>query len=127
MRNTLLEQVGANDLDTLQQLNQNFIRSVSMSDVGWFDENLAEDFLNSNADGSFVDRAGFLAQIARPCVVSDFAAEDVRIRLLGEFAIIHGRTVYKKPDGQPGAGRYTDVYSRRQGRWLCVSADVTRG
>jgi hypothetical protein len=98
-----------------------------MSDVRWFDEYLAEDFMNSNPDGSLVDRAGFLAQIARPCAVSDFEAEDVRIRILGEIAIIHGRTVYKKPDGQAGAGRYTDVYSRRQGRWLCVSAHVTRG
>src|SRR5712691_2091767 len=35
-------------------------------------ENLAEDFLNSNVDGSLVDRAGFLAQMARPCPVADF-------------------------------------------------------
>lgn len=118
---------GANDLDTLRQINSGYIRSVQMSDVRWFDEHLAEDFMNSNPDGSLVDRAEFLAQIARPCPVSDFEAEDVRIRILGEFAIIHGRTVYRKPDGRAGAGRYTDVYSRRQGRWLCVSAHVTRG
>lgn len=118
---------GANDLDTLQRLNSGYIRSVQMSDVRWFEEHLAEDFLNSNPDGSLVDRAGFLAQIARPCAVSDLGAEDVRIRILGEIAIIHGRTVYKKPDGQAGAGRYTDVYSRRLGRWFCVSAHVTRG
>lgn len=117
---------GANDLDTLRQINSGYIRSVQTSDVRWFYENLAEDFMNSNPDGSLVDRAEFLARIARPCPVSDFDAEDVRIRILGEFAIIHGRTVYRKPDGQAGAGRYTDVYSRRQGRWLCVSAHVTR-
>lgn len=117
----------ANDLDTLRQINSGYIRSVRTSDVRWFDEHLAEDFMNSNPDGSLVDRAEFLAQIARPCPVSDFEAEDLRIRILGEFAIIHGRTVYRKPDGQAGAGRYTDVYSRRQGRWLCVSAHVTRG
>jgi len=117
----------ANDLDTLRQINSGYIRSVQTSDVRWFDEHLAEDFMNSNPDGSLVDRAEFLAQIARPCPVSDFGAEDVRIRILGEIAIIHGRTVYRKPDGQAGAGRYTDVYSHRQGRWLCVSAHVTRG
>lgn len=127
MPNAALKQADANDLVTLQQINSSYIRSVQMSDVRWFDENLAEDFMNSNPDGSLVGRAEFLAQIARPCAVSDFEAEDVRIRILGEIAIIHGRTVYKKPDGQAGAGRYTDVYSRRQGRWLCVSADVTRG
>jgi len=30
------------------------------------------------------------------------------------------------PDGRAGAGRYTDVWARRQGRWLAVSAHVTR-
>ena len=115
------------DTDVLRQLNQDFITSVRMSDVRRFDELLAEDFLNSNPDGSLVDRAGFLAQIARPCAVSNFDAEDVRIRIIGEIAIIHGRTVYNKPDGQAAAGRYTDVWSRRQGRWLCVAAHVTRG
>lgn len=127
MRNTTLKPTGANDLDTLQRLNSGYIRSVQSSDVHWFQGNLAEDFLNSNPDGSLVDRAQFLAQIARPCAISDFKAEDVLIRILGEIAIVHGRTVYRNPDGQAGAGRYTDVYSRRQGHWLCVSADVTRG
>ncbi len=118
---------GTADLEALEELNQGFIRSVRLSDVGWFDRNLTEDFLNSNADGTLVDRAGFLRQIAPPCPVSNLDVEDVRIRILGEIAIIHGRTVYRKPDGKAGAGRYTDVYARWQGRWLCVSADVTRG
>ena len=129
MHDTTLTQADTrtNDLKTLEELNQNYIRSVRMSDVRWFDQRLAEDFLNSNADGSLIDRAGFLAQMARPCPVSDFHVEDVRIRLLGDHAIVHGRTTYQKGDGQPGAGRYTDVWSRRRGRWLCVSAHVTRG
>jgi ketosteroid isomerase-like protein len=115
------------DLDTLRRLNQNFLRSVEESDVGYFEEALAEDFLNSNPDGSLVDRAGFLAQIARPAMISEFEAHDVRIRILGDIAIIHARTTYKKADGGAGAGRYTDVWARRRGRWLCVSAHVTRG
>ena len=115
------------DLEALQQLNRGYIRSVAESDVGWFEEHLAGDFVNSNPDGTLAERAGFLAQIARPLVVSGFACEDVRIRLLGDFAVIHGRTVYRKPDGEAAAGRYTDVWARRDGRWVCVAADVTRG
>ena len=117
----------ASDLDTLQELNRNYIRSVRTSDVRWFDENLAEDFVNSNPDCSFVDRAGFLAQVAKPSAVTKIEAEDVRIRVLGEVSIIHARTTYTKPDGQAGAGRYTDVWQRRAGRWLCVAANVSRG
>ena len=125
MHTAALEQ--ASDLAILGEINAHFIRSVQESDVHWFDENLAQDFLNSNPDGSLADRAGFLAQIARPCAVSSLACEDVRIRIFEHFAIIHGRTTYRKADGQPGAGRYTDVYARRRGRWLCVAAQVTRG
>jgi ketosteroid isomerase-like protein len=118
---------GTSEVETLDALNDGYIRSVRTSDVRWFDEHLAEDFVNSNPDGSLVDRAGFLAQIARPTMVPDLAMEDVRIRLLDDVAIIHARTVYTKPDGQRAAGRYTDVWARRHGRWLCVAADVTRG
>ena len=113
-------------MDPLEELNAGYIRSVATSDVKWFEEHLAEDFLNSNADGTLSDRAAFLAAIAKPLPLKDFGCEDVRIRVLGDIAIIHGRTRYRKPDGRPGAGRYTDVWAKRSGRWLCVCADVTR-
>jgi ketosteroid isomerase-like protein len=115
------------DIETLQQLNRDYIRSVQTSDVRRFDEILGEDFLCSNPDGSLVDRAGFLAQTARPVAIADLEAHDVRVRKLGDVAIIHARTTYTMPDGRTGSGRYTDVWARRQGRWLAVSAHVTRG
>lgn len=114
------------ELEALQELNRDYIRSVQESDVRWFEANLADDFLNSNPDGTLVDRPAFLKQIAPPCAVQNLRAEDVRIRVLGDVAIIHARTTYAKPGGQAGAGRYTDVWQRRQDRWLCVSANVTR-
>lgn len=119
----------ANDLDVevLEKLNDGYMKSVQASDVRWFESNLAEDFLNSNPDGSLVDLAGFLEQIARPATISNLLAHDVRIRVMGDFAIIHGRTTYTRPDGRAGVGRYTDVWARRQGRWLCVAAHVYRG
>jgi ketosteroid isomerase-like protein len=114
------------DLDTLLDLNRDYIRSVQTSDVSRFDEILAEDFLCSNPDGSLVDRNGFLRQTARPVTISNLEAGDVNVRLLGDFAIIHARTTYTAPDGRSGSGRYTDVWARRHGRWLAVSAHVTR-
>ena len=114
-------------MEVLEELNRGYICSVQDSDVRWFDAHLSDDFVNSNPDGTFVDRAGFLAQIARPCPVSALAADDVRIQMLGEVAIIRARTTYVKPDGQQGAGRYTDVWARRGGHWVCVAANVSRG
>lgn len=115
------------DLQALTRLNAGYIRSVIESDVDWFDGYLSPDFLNSNPDGSVVDKAGFLAQVARPMTLRDFAIEDVRIRIFAEVAIIHARTTYRKPGGEPGAGRYTDIWHKRDGRWFCVAAHVTRG
>jgi ketosteroid isomerase-like protein len=114
------------DLETLEALNRDYISSVENGDVRRFDEILAPEFYCSNPDGSLVDRAAFLQQTARPVTISGLEAHDVLIRLLGEVAIIHATTSYKRPDGQPGAGRYTDVWARQGGRWLAVSAHVTR-
>ena len=93
------------DLETLEALNRDYISSVQNGDVRRFDAILAPEFYCSN---------------------SSLEAHDVLIRRLGDVAIIHANTTYKRPDGQPGAGRYTDVWAREGGRWLAVSAHVTR-
>ena len=113
-------------LATLSELNRNFVRAVDEADVAWFDAHLAADFCNTNPDGSFLDRAAFLEQIGRGASVKDIREHDVLIRVLGDFAIIHARTSYQKPDGSQGGGRYTDDWHWRDGRWQCVSAHVTR-
>jgi ketosteroid isomerase-like protein len=114
------------ELEVLVDLNGDYIRSVQTSDVRRFDEILAGDFLCSNPDGSLVDRERFLEQTAVPVRISNLQAHDVNVRIMGDVAIIHARTTYTGPDGRPGAGRYTDVWARRHGRWLAVSAHVTR-
>jgi ketosteroid isomerase-like protein len=118
--------VSKNDIDTLTELNRDYIQSVQHGDVRRFDEILAADFLCSNPDGSLVERKAFLEQTAEPVTIANLEAHDVNVRLMGDFAIIHARTTYTRPDGKPGAGRYTDVWARRGGRWLAVSAHVTR-
>ena len=115
------------DQEALALLNRDYINSVQNSDVARFDQILADDFLASNPDGSLVDKNAFLAQTAKPVTITNLTAQDVRIRLLGDVALIHARTTYTTPDGRQASGRYTDVWARRNGRWLAVAAHVTRG
>lgn len=116
----------ASDLDALVKLNDDYIRSVQQSDVKRFDEFLAEDFLASMPDGSLLDRAAFLRHTANPVTIRNLRAHEVNVRLMGDFAIIHARTTYTAANGADSGGRYTDVWARRNGRWLAVSAHVTR-
>ena len=114
------------DLNELTMLNRDYVDSVQNGDVRRFDEILAQDFYCTNPDKSLVDRAAFLKQTALPVTIRNLRAEDVRIRILGDFAIIHARTSYTTADGQQAHGRYTDCWARQNGRWLAVSAHVAR-
>jgi len=114
------------DLERLLDLNRDYLRAVEASDAVRFNEMLAAEFFCSNPDGSLIDRKEFLERIKLPATISNLEASDVKVRIMGEFAIIHARTSFTMPDGRQGAGRYTDVWARQNGRWLAVSAHVTR-
>jgi ketosteroid isomerase-like protein len=114
------------DTDELTVLNRDYVDSVQNSNVNRFDEILAQDFYCTNPDKSLVDRAGFLKQTAVPVTIRNLVADEVRIRVLGDFAIIHGRTSYTTADGRQAFGRYTDCWAKQNGRWLAVSAHVSR-
>jgi ketosteroid isomerase-like protein len=123
---TAEEKQMSNDLEELTALNRDYVASVQNCDVKRFDEILAQDFYCSNPDKSLADRAAFLKQTAVPAKIKNLVAEDVKIRILGDFAIIHAATSYTTPDGEQAHGRYTDCWARQNGKWLAVSAHVSR-
>ena len=110
------------DLDTLTALNRDFTESVQKGDVKRLGEIFADDFMCSTPDGSLLDKAEYLKLVAQPVTISGLVAEDVRIRLLGDFAILHARFNSRWADGKQRRGRYTDNYARRDGTWVAVSA-----
>jgi ketosteroid isomerase-like protein len=111
----------------LAQLNTDYINAVQNGDVARFEQILDTDFFCSHPDGSLADRATFLRQTAQPVMIKGLVADDVKIRMFGDVAIIHGRTNYTAADGRAAKGRYTDVWARRADTWTCISAHVTRG
>ena len=113
------------DAAVLLALNEAYVRAAEASDVGRFKEILADDFMASLADGTHVNREAFLTLVASPSMITDLRAHDVDVRLMGDFAIVHARTTFTTNDGRSGGSRYTDVWARRSGRWLCIAAQVT--
>jgi ketosteroid isomerase-like protein len=119
----------ANDpkvIETLEALNRGYLLAGEKADVAWYDAHLAPDYMATNPDGSLVDKAGFLARFKKPYGGMNLRAPEVHIQMVGDVALIHCGFEDTMPDGRTGRGRYTDIWARRDGRWLCVSAHFVR-
>jgi ketosteroid isomerase-like protein len=112
----------AEDLAILEHLNLDYNAADQASDAKRFSEFLAEDFI-VQTPGVTRNRAEYLEYIAKPRPFKDLTLLESRIRILGDVALIHGRASYTVlADGTVQEALYTDVYQKRQGTWLCVSA-----
>ena len=110
------------DLAILDQLNKDYVHSDQFNDVKRFSELLAEDFI-VQSPGVTRNRGEFLEFIAKPRPFKDLAVHDVKIRILGDVALVHGRATYTLlADGRDQEALYTDTYQKRKGTWVCVSA-----
>jgi Domain of unknown function (DUF4440) len=115
----------ANDVETLTELNHSYVMSVRDADTKRFDEILAPDFLCTNPDASLLNRAQFIELIGKGPRITELREDQVNIRMFGpDFAIIHARIRYKSRAGAERIGRFTDDWARRDGKWLCVSAQT---
>ena len=112
------------DLEDLTELNNGYVEAYEKGDVEFYSRVLAEDFTGSEPDCSLRNKAEFLEMMSGPRPVFDMKAHDVRIRILGDFAIIHGGLTFKDRKGVERRGRYTDDYHRRDGKWVCVCGTV---
>ena len=113
------------DEQTIQELNEAYIEAFLDSDVAWYQEHLGEDFTFTDARGQVVDKETYLRLTQEGTEVTDYRLRDVTVRVFGDVALVSALGVYKRAGGTSGANRYTDVYARRNGRWLAVSAQVT--
>ena len=112
------------DLEILTQLNADYLAWDQNGDVQRYGQILAEDFMSSLPDFLLRNKKQFLEMMTAPRPFTELKMDDVRIRLLRNFAIIHSHMTFRTKDGGLRQGRYTDDWQRRDGKWLCVAANV---
>jgi ketosteroid isomerase-like protein len=109
----------------IKALNQDYVTAFLKSDVERYRELLADDFAAILSNGNLVDRATFLEAAAQPAKLGFFELLDVEVRVFGSFAVVRGRTSFRRADGSSGQNRYSNVYALRNGKWFAVWGQVT--
>ncbi|MFN0182900.1 MAG: nuclear transport factor 2 family protein [Aquabacterium sp.] len=116
------------DQAVLHVLNDLYVKAFRDADVDWYGAHLAPEYVVVSSDGSFRDRAGALANFALPSFATHyqhFPVDRVRVRRFADVALIHAANAYVRKDGRTGESRYTDIWVKQDGRWVCVAAHIT--
>ena len=114
-------------------LNQRFIDTQSDASGCLMDLLTAPDFLLTEHDGAWRSRAEFLAQRPSPESLLGAACDNVKVRLFGPVALVHGVVCTRGYAHNTNSididwitVRYTDVHVWSGTRWQLVSAQNTR-
>jgi hypothetical protein len=114
------------DKRALEYLNHKYIHAFLMTDLDWFDEYLADDFIYIESDGLVLNRAQFLSNSRSHQDVAWHKVEDIQVNIYGDVGVVHGTAIYGHDDGSSGISRFINIYLRKQGAWKVVSAQIVR-
>ena len=115
----------------LREINARFIHNFVTNDARAHGRLLHEAFVAIQSDGSVLDRATYLARWPTgfdPDVIPYWDTRGETITVVGDVALVRSTNVFVVvSDGAETkrATTYTDTYLRREGRWLCVQAQLT--
>jgi ketosteroid isomerase-like protein len=109
----------------LRAINHRFVNSFAVADDEFMDALTASDFFMIGNSGDWVDRTRHLDSMKKSSVTGGLSYDDVRVRLFGTVALLHGVFEAIAVDGSPRRVRYTDVYHWNGTKWLLVSAQNT--
>ncbi len=109
----------------LRVINHRFVDAHVVADIDFMKTLTSEDFRLTGGDGSWHDRADYLASMRQLAPLDGASYEDVRVRLFGPVAVVHGVFGALPKEGKAARVRYTDVYFWDGEAWRLVSAQNT--
>ena len=109
----------------LRAINHRLVSAYAVADSAYIDTLLANDFLFTSTSGDWIDRKQYLELMLAPSIAGGVSYDDVRVRLFGSVAVLHG--VFEAGGDQAVAVciRYTDVYHWNGASWHLVNTQHT--
>jgi ketosteroid isomerase-like protein len=119
----------AGDEETILKLDRENTVATWTGDARWFEQHLADDFVSVTANGKVKTKDQVVHEFAAPGFsMEPYEPTEVQVRVYGDTAIVTGRVYQRFSRGGMRYeidARYTDVYSRRRGRWMLVTAHAS--
>jgi ketosteroid isomerase-like protein len=110
-------------------LENRFNEALVRGDLNTIDSIEAEDLVFTDAAGMVTSKADELQSLKLGDVkFESIKMDNTRVQDFGDFAVVTGRLVekaqYKKSDIS-GTYRFTDVWAKRNGKWVHVAGQET--
>ena len=119
--------------DTAQKLmdiEQRLAKSILNSDFETYSTILAPEWTTIDLTGHILTKSQVLQEFAaKDRQIEEAKIDEVKVKDFGDFAVVTGRSTFKgKYRGQAVTVvlRFTDVFVRRDGRWLVVASQGTQ-
>ena len=114
---------------TIRQLENENREATLKNDANVFERLLADDWLNTNANGTVTTKAQLMSLVKSGTFkISSLEYDDVMIRAYKDTAVVTGRstsTSMGQDNKLIGQVRFTRVYIKRDKGWQVVSAQST--
>jgi ketosteroid isomerase-like protein len=124
-----LQQTDITAVQTLERLEHQLAATYKAGDCAAWGEMLAPEWSVIHITATTMTKAEALkaCQDARPAL-EELRIDELNVRVYGDTAVVTGRTTAKTGGASPVslALRFTDVFVRRDGRWLAVASQATR-
>jgi ketosteroid isomerase-like protein len=116
---------------TITKIEQDWGNALVKADVGWIDGLIADDYMLVDPDGNLVPKAQGDADLKSGAQHFDsFKLDDLVVHVHGDTAVAFGleteKSTYKGADSS-GQYRFTDVFVKRDGKWMAIATHVSRG
>lgn len=119
----------ADDPEAVLRLDKEISVATWTADPVWFEENLADDYLLITPTGATKTKRDVIRELHTPGMrMEPFDPTEVQVRMYGDTAVVTGRMQQRFVLGgirYANDVRYTDVYVKRKGKWLLVSAHAS--
>ena len=124
---TIQANAAADVSSEILQIERDIMHAIKGKDTAALAPMLADDFVYRTHFGAEADKAGFLDSITSfPVEIISLRGEELKVNVYGDTAVLTGVQVAeaRPPEGETeeSAVAFTDVFVRRDGRWLMVLA-----